>query len=254
MAISKIGTPTVWTFLWHSWIPGFLVSNGFMVLPWVARLALAALAIGIGSSIGIGIGIDIGMAWRIVGRMTPICLSPRSPVLSTQGASEGQSRAASNCKTVGFLRYTIQLQFLIFFPAIFFFLFKSTGEHQFPSIVETMADTNEPTQTTESKVEATTSEATPSESQQAATEQPTESASASGDNQQPKPAEEDNAELDPNTGWLPLESNPEVVNPFAHKMGLPKEWGFCDIYGLEDWAFDMVSTCRLIMYCNVAVV
>ena len=64
------------------------------------------------------------------------------------------------------------------------------------------------------------------------------------------PAATDNGELDPNTGWLPLESNPAVVNPFAHKMGLPKEWGFCDIFGLEDWAFDMVSSQRCVIHAG----
>ena len=61
------------------------------------------------------------------------------------------------------------------------------------------------------------------------------------------PAATDQGEPDPNTGWLPLESNPDIVNPFAHDMGMPKEWSFCDIYGLEDWAFDMVR-------CGVTVV
>ena len=29
-------------------------------------------------------------------------------------------------------------------------------------------------------------------------------------------------------GWLPLESNPEVLNPFLWKLGVPGEWGFCE--------------------------
>ena len=56
----------------------------------------------------------------------------------------------------------------------------------------------------------------------------------------PQPAETDQGEPDPNTGWLPLESNPDVVNPFAHAMGLPKEWDFCDVLSFEDWGLDMV--------------
>ncbi|XP_033118423.1 ubiquitin carboxyl-terminal hydrolase isozyme L3-like isoform X1 [Anneissia japonica] len=38
--------------------------------------------------------------------------------------------------------------------------------------------------------------------------------------------------------WLPLESNPDVMNKFVHKLGMPKEWGFTDIYSLE--LLDMV--------------
>lgn len=33
--------------------------------------------------------------------------------------------------------------------------------------------------------------------------------------------------------WLPLESNPQILNKFAYSMGLPKDWAFCDIYGLD---------------------
>jgi hypothetical protein len=33
--------------------------------------------------------------------------------------------------------------------------------------------------------------------------------------------------------WLPLESNPEVLNPFVHRLGLPETWGFHDVYGLD---------------------
>eukprot|EP01083_Nonionella_stella_P000467 1322_1 len=33
--------------------------------------------------------------------------------------------------------------------------------------------------------------------------------------------------------WLPLESNPDILNDFSYKMGLPKSWGWCDIYGLD---------------------
>ena len=33
--------------------------------------------------------------------------------------------------------------------------------------------------------------------------------------------------------WLPLESNPEVLNPFVRRMGLPADWGFADVFGLD---------------------
>jgi len=33
--------------------------------------------------------------------------------------------------------------------------------------------------------------------------------------------------------WIPLESNPEVMTKFAHQLGVPKEWGFVDVYGTD---------------------
>ena len=37
--------------------------------------------------------------------------------------------------------------------------------------------------------------------------------------------------------WIPLESNPEVLNEFVEKLGvanIPSEYSFCDIFGLDD--------------------
>jgi ubiquitin carboxyl-terminal hydrolase L3 len=34
--------------------------------------------------------------------------------------------------------------------------------------------------------------------------------------------------------WLPLESNPEVLNPYLKKLGVPENWGFCDVFGFDD--------------------
>ncbi|KAL2729436.1 ubiquitin carboxyl-terminal hydrolase [Vespula squamosa] len=33
--------------------------------------------------------------------------------------------------------------------------------------------------------------------------------------------------------WIPLESNPEVMTKFLHKLGVPEQWNMIDIYGLE---------------------
>ncbi|KAJ3932099.1 MAG: peptidase C12, ubiquitin carboxyl-terminal hydrolase [Lentinula lateritia] len=42
--------------------------------------------------------------------------------------------------------------------------------------------------------------------------------------------------------WIPLESNPEVLNSWANKAGLDKEeLQFSDIYGLDEELLDMVS-------------
>ncbi|XP_053970963.1 ubiquitin carboxyl-terminal hydrolase [Hylaeus volcanicus] len=35
------------------------------------------------------------------------------------------------------------------------------------------------------------------------------------------------------TTWIPLESNPDVMTKFLHKLGVPKEWSIIDVYGLE---------------------
>ncbi|XP_014476264.1 PREDICTED: ubiquitin carboxyl-terminal hydrolase isozyme L3 [Dinoponera quadriceps] len=33
--------------------------------------------------------------------------------------------------------------------------------------------------------------------------------------------------------WVPLESNPEVMTKFLHKLGVPKKWSIIDVYGLD---------------------
>lgn len=34
--------------------------------------------------------------------------------------------------------------------------------------------------------------------------------------------------------WVPLESNPDVLNDFAAKLGLnTTQFAFCDVYGLD---------------------
>jgi len=40
--------------------------------------------------------------------------------------------------------------------------------------------------------------------------------------------------------WLPIESNPQVMNQFLHKMGMPKLWAMTDVYGLDDMLLDML--------------
>ena len=41
-------------------------------------------------------------------------------------------------------------------------------------------------------------------------------------------------------GWLPLESTPEVLTPYARKLGLPAPWGFADVWGLDEDLLAMV--------------
>ncbi|XP_064612959.1 ubiquitin carboxyl-terminal hydrolase-like isoform X2 [Liolophura sinensis] len=33
--------------------------------------------------------------------------------------------------------------------------------------------------------------------------------------------------------WLPLESNPDVLNKYAYGIGMPEAWKFVDVYGLD---------------------
>jgi len=40
--------------------------------------------------------------------------------------------------------------------------------------------------------------------------------------------------------WLPIESNPQVMNQFLHKMGMPTLWAMTDVYGLDDMLLDML--------------
>lgn len=37
-----------------------------------------------------------------------------------------------------------------------------------------------------------------------------------------------------NENWVGLESNPEVLTEYAHKMGVSKGWGFSDVVGLDE--------------------
>ncbi|CAG8672585.1 5013_t:CDS:2 [Cetraspora pellucida] len=34
--------------------------------------------------------------------------------------------------------------------------------------------------------------------------------------------------------WIPLESNPEVMNNYVHKLGLSPLWAYTDVFGLEE--------------------
>jgi len=47
-------------------------------------------------------------------------------------------------------------------------------------------------------------------------------------------------EPDPNSPWLPLESNPELVTSFARTIGLPAQWRFEDVLGLDEELLAMV--------------
>lgn len=42
------------------------------------------------------------------------------------------------------------------------------------------------------------------------------------------------------SAWLPLESNPAIFDKFGQRIGLPAEWGFADVLGLDDELLDMV--------------
>lgn len=40
--------------------------------------------------------------------------------------------------------------------------------------------------------------------------------------------------------WIPLESNPEVLNKFSKSIGVPEEWEFTDVYGTDEALLAMV--------------
>lgn len=42
--------------------------------------------------------------------------------------------------------------------------------------------------------------------------------------------------------WLPLESNPEVMNLFLQKLGVPGVWAVQDVWGLEPDLLAMLPT------------
>lgn len=40
--------------------------------------------------------------------------------------------------------------------------------------------------------------------------------------------------------WLPLESSPEVLNPFIKRLGVPDGWEFTDVFGVDEELLMMV--------------
>ena len=40
--------------------------------------------------------------------------------------------------------------------------------------------------------------------------------------------------------WLPLESNPDVMNSFMYSLGLSRKWAVTDVFGLEPELLAMV--------------
>ncbi|CAB4436423.1 unnamed protein product [Rhizophagus irregularis] len=40
--------------------------------------------------------------------------------------------------------------------------------------------------------------------------------------------------------WLPLESNPQVMNDYVYKLGVSKDWAYTDVLGLDDELLLMV--------------
>ncbi len=44
-----------------------------------------------------------------------------------------------------------------------------------------------------------------------------------------------------NENWMPLESNPEVINSYINKMGLRTDlFAFAELLSTEEWALEMI--------------
>ncbi|KAI8816418.1 uncharacterized protein EV422DRAFT_545935 [Fimicolochytrium jonesii] len=42
------------------------------------------------------------------------------------------------------------------------------------------------------------------------------------------------AEPKQSTSWIPLESNPQVMNTYTNKLGVTSKWAFTDVWGLDE--------------------
>ncbi|CAG8514791.1 9161_t:CDS:2 [Ambispora gerdemannii] len=42
------------------------------------------------------------------------------------------------------------------------------------------------------------------------------------------------------SNWIPLESNPEVLNEYVRKMGGPTDWAYTDVFGLDQELLQMI--------------
>jgi ubiquitin carboxyl-terminal hydrolase L3 len=49
--------------------------------------------------------------------------------------------------------------------------------------------------------------------------------------------------------WLPLESNPEILNKYSWQLGLSETFAFHDVYGLDP---DLLGMARLAMLSMLA--
>lgn len=56
------------------------------------------------------------------------------------------------------------------------------------------------------------------------------------------------------TTWLPLESNPDVMTNYIHKLGVSEKWSLTDVYGLEpdmlEWIPKPVKAIILLFPCS----
>eukprot|EP00392_Amoebophrya_sp_AT5.2_P015973 g16201.t1 len=52
--------------------------------------------------------------------------------------------------------------------------------------------------------------------------------------------DEEDSDEDPRLRWPALESNPEALTSFLHKVGVPKEWEVFDVFGFTDDLLQMI--------------
>ena len=49
--------------------------------------------------------------------------------------------------------------------------------------------------------------------------------------------------MNPQSQWLPLESDPDIINEFAHKLGMKADvFSFQELVSIEEWAQSMISS------------
>ena len=47
--------------------------------------------------------------------------------------------------------------------------------------------------------------------------------------------------MNPQSKWLPLQSDPQIINEFAAKLGMKGDFSFQELLSIEEWGQSMIN-------------